>query len=111
MGEIAGLVLRKLTREGLLFGGVGGDQIFKSGAFHTKFISEVEGDKVGSYENCREILMEQLGAQDPTEQDCQIVRYVCEIVSRRAAQLVSAGVACLLNKIGEKKAVVAGTYF
>lgn len=64
--------------------------------------------KVGDWTNCRQILIEELGVPEPVkEQDCLIVRHVCEIVSRRAAQLVSAGVACLLNRIGEKRAVVA----
>jgi len=108
MGEIAGLVLRKLTRKGLLFRGIGADEIFKRGAFKTKYISEVEGDKAGDWTNCRQILLEELGVPEPvSEQDCLIVRHVCEVVSRRAAQLVSAGIACLLNRIGEKKATVA----
>lgn len=108
MGEIAGLVLKKLARDGLLFGGGSADEIFKIGAFHTKYISEIEGDKVGDFTSCRQILIEELGVPEPvSDQDCQIVRHVCEVVSRRAAQLVSAGVACLLNRIGEKKAVVA----
>jgi hexokinase len=107
MGEVAGLVLRRLTKDGLLFKGEGADEIFARGAFHTKYISEIEGDKVGELTNCRSILSELGVFSDPTDQDCLIVRYVCEVVSRRAAQLVSAGVACLLNRIGDPKAVVA----
>ncbi|XP_021956694.1 hexokinase type 2 isoform X2 [Folsomia candida] len=100
MGDIAGLVLRKLTREGHIFRGNGADEIFKRGAFHTKYISEIEGDKVGDWTNCRQILLEELGIPEPvTDQDCIVVRHVCEVVSRRAAHLVSAGLACLLNKV------------
>lgn len=34
-----------------------------------------------------------------TDQDCENVRYVCSVVSRRAAHLASAGIATLLNKM------------
>lgn len=34
------------------------------------------------------------------------VRHVCECVSRRAAHLVSAGIACLLNKMNEPRVTV-----
>jgi len=34
-----------------------------------------------------------------SDQDCQNIRYVCEVVSKRAAQLAGAGVACLLKKV------------
>ena len=41
-----------------------------------------------------------------SDQDCENVRYVCSVVSRRAAHLVSAGIAALLNKIGENNVTV-----
>lgn len=106
MGELAGLALRKLCREGLLFKGKGSDRFFERGTFHTKYISEIEGEKPGEISNCQSIL-DELQVTGYTDEDCKHVRYVCELVSRRAAALVSAGVACLLNRIKEKRAVVA----
>ncbi|GFR77001.1 phosphotransferase [Elysia marginata] len=41
-----------------------------------------------------------------SEQDCRLVRHVCSLVSKRAAYLASAGIACLLNKMGRKEATV-----
>lgn len=41
-----------------------------------------------------------------SDQDCENVRYVCSVVSRRAAHLVSAGIATLLNKISEDNVTV-----
>lgn len=106
MGELAGLALRSLCRQGLLFNGKGSDRFFERGNFHTKYISEIEGEKPDEIANCQSIL-DELEIQGYTDEDCKNVRYVCEIVSRRAAALVSAGVACLLNRIQEKRAVVA----
>lgn len=62
-------------------------------------------DKRGSYVNCRQVL-DELGLSHATDQDCGNVRYVCECVSRRAAHLVSAGVATLINKMGQENVTV-----
>ena len=42
MGEVARLVLAHLTREGLLFDGMGPEMLFEPGQFFTKYISEIE---------------------------------------------------------------------
>ncbi|CAG7819509.1 unnamed protein product [Allacma fusca] len=106
MGEIARLILERLTKDGHLFNGQGSDNLYKRGNFFTKYISEIESDKPGEYQNCRQVL-EELCLNYITDQDCKDVRYVCEVVSKRAAQMAAAGVACLLNKMGEKSVVVA----
>lgn len=51
-------------------------------------------------------VLEELGLDHATDQDCMNVRYVCECVSRRAAHLVSAGIATLINKMDEKSVTV-----
>jgi len=62
-------------------------------------------DPKGKYTNCREVLAE-LGVRNVSDQDCENVRYVCSVVSRRAAHLVSAGIATLLNKMGENNVTI-----
>lgn len=106
MGELAGLALRRLCKEGLLFNGKGSDRFFERSSFPTKYISEIEGEKPGEISNCQSIL-DELGIEGYTDEDCKNVRFVCELVSVRAAALVSAGVACLLNRMKEPHAVVA----
>jgi len=106
MGEVARLVLAHLTREGLLFDGMGPEMLFEPGQFFTKYISEIESDKRGEYTCCRQVL-EELGQEDPTDEDCANVRFVCEVISRRAAHISAAGVATLLNKMGKEHVTVA----
>ncbi|KAK4290032.1 hypothetical protein Pmani_037051 [Petrolisthes manimaculis] len=106
MGEIARQVLVHLVSQGLLFGGYTSDILLEKGSFFTKYISEIESDKVGDYNNCRNIL-EELGFNDATDADCANVRHVCTSVSRRAAYLAAAGVAVLLNRINEESVTVA----
>ncbi|XP_008207047.1 hexokinase type 2 isoform X3 [Nasonia vitripennis] len=105
MGELARLVLEKLTNNGLLFNGKCSCDLRKRGKFFTKYVSEIESDPKGKYANCREILAE-LGIRNATDQDCENVRYVCSVVSRRAAHLASAGIATLLVKMGENNVTV-----
>ncbi|XP_053598559.1 hexokinase type 2 isoform X1 [Microplitis demolitor] len=105
MGELARLVLEKLVDAGLLFNGKCPPDLKKRGKFFTKYVSEIEADPKGKYTNCREVLAE-LGIVNAADQDCENVRYVCSVVSRRAAHLASAGIACLLNKIGENNVTV-----
>ncbi|GAB0097200.1 Hexokinase type 2 [Sergentomyia squamirostris] len=100
LGELARLVIQKFTKSGHLFKGKGSDLLYKRGQFFTKFVSEIESDKPGVYTNCREVL-DELGLGHATDEDCANVRYICECVSRRAAHLVSAGIATLINKMGE----------
>lgn len=65
MGELTRLVLEKLTKEGLLFGGKGSDALFTRGSFYTKYVSEIESDRPGTYSSCIEIL-EELGEDHNT---------------------------------------------
>lgn len=106
MGEIVRLALQKFTKQGLLFNGQGSDQLFTKGSFLTKYVSEIESEPKGKHTICLSVL-DTLGLRHATEQDCINVRYVCECVSRRGAHLVSAGAACLINKMDFKNVTVA----
>ncbi|XP_004932651.2 hexokinase type 2 isoform X3 [Bombyx mori] len=105
LGELVRLALVKFTRMGLLFGGQGSDLLFEGGSFYTKYVSEIESDKPGDFTSCMEVL-EELGLSHASDADMAAVRYVCECVSRRAAHLVSAGIATLLNKMNEPRVTV-----
>lgn len=106
MGEIARLAIEKLTKEALIFGGKGSEELFTRGRFYTKYVSEIEAQPENSVTKTQEIL-EELGICNATEQDCINVRYICQCVSKRAADLVSAGIATLLNKMNEPQVTVA----
>lgn len=110
LGELARLAILRFTNSGLLFGGQGSELLGKRGQFFTKFVSEIESDKPGTYNCCRDVL-EELGLGHATDQDCANVRYICECVSSRAAHLVSSGIAALINKMNEPSVTVSFSYF
>ena len=106
MGELVRLALVKFTKAGLLFGGQGSDLLFKRFQFFTKYVSEIESDKPGTFSNCQDVL-EEIGIQNASDEDCANVRYICECVSSRAAYLSSAGIAGLINKMNDPSVTVS----
>lgn len=47
-----------------------------------------------------------MGLGHGTDEDCANVRYVCACVSRRAAHIVSAGIACLIDRMALSRITV-----
>lgn len=106
MGEIVRLALEKLRKSGLLFKGEGSYHMATRGRFYTKYVSEIEADdEASNYKSTKQIFQE-LDIDNVSDQDCKLVRYVCSLVSRRAAFLSSAGVACILNKMKRSEVIV-----
>lgn len=100
MGELVRLAIVKMVKAGVLFKGQDSDVLMTRGQFFTKYVSEIEADEPGVFTNCR-LVLEELGLTSATDDDCANVRYICECVSKRAAHLVSCGVATLINKMNE----------
>ncbi|XP_025898660.1 glucokinase [Nothoprocta perdicaria] len=100
MGEIVRLVLLKLVDENLLFNGEASEKLKTCGTFETRFVSQIESDS-GDRKQIYNILtaFELL----PSGTDCDIVRMVCESVSTRAAQMCSAGLAGVINRMRESR--------
>jgi len=106
MGEIVRQVLVDMVWEELIFVDQNTDSLFEAGAFKTKFVSKVEADPVGDYRKCRKVMTE-LGMPDVSDDDCSAVRYICELVSRRAGFMAAAGITALLKKMDYHDVVVA----
>lgn len=105
MGELIRLILVDFTEIGLIFGGQGSDLLNTRNRFHTKYVSKIESDSQYSFNHCRTVLNE-MGLSHATKQDCANVRYICECISHRAAHLVSAGIATLINRMNESHVTV-----
>ncbi|XP_006889059.1 PREDICTED: putative hexokinase HKDC1 [Elephantulus edwardii] len=100
MGELVRLVLLKMTRAGLLFGGKKSSALLTKDKIETRHVAAMEKYKVG-LANTREILTD-LGLE-PTEADCIAVQHVCTIVSFRSANLCAAALAAILTRLRENK--------
>uniref|UniRef100_A0A8B9LSY0 Hexokinase-2 n=1 Tax=Astyanax mexicanus TaxID=7994 RepID=A0A8B9LSY0_ASTMX len=100
LGEIVRQILIDLTKRGLLFRGRITEPLKTRGIFETKFLSQIESDRLALLQ-VRSIL-QHLGL-DSTCDDSIIVKEVCGAVSRRAAQLCGAGMAAIVDKIRENR--------
>ncbi|NXY30759.1 HXK1 protein, partial [Pomatorhinus ruficollis] len=102
LGEIVRQILIDLTKQGLLFRGQISESLRKRGIFETKFLSQIESDRLALLQVRR--VLQQLGL-DSTCDDSVIVKEVCGVVSTRAARLCGAGLAAVLEKKRENRGV------
>ncbi|XP_072725816.1 hexokinase HKDC1-like isoform X2 [Ciconia boyciana] len=102
LGEIVRQILIDLTKQGLLFRGQISESLRKRGIFETKFLSQIESDRLALLQVRR--ILQQLGL-DSTCEDSIIVKEVCGAVSKRAAQLCGAGLAAIAEKKRENRGV------
>ncbi|KAM6931419.1 hexokinase-2 [Xenentodon cancila] len=101
LGEIVRNVLLDLTSKGLLFRGKVSERLKTRGIFETKFLSQIESDRL-AMRQVRSIL-QHLGLTGSTCDDSVLVKEVCSIVARRAAQLCGAGLAAVVDKIRQNR--------
>ncbi|TRY67567.1 hypothetical protein TCAL_02308 [Tigriopus californicus] len=106
MGELTRQVLVDMIWEGLIFQEKDTDKLFEWGQFLTKYVSEIESDMVGDFTRAKKVL-DELGIKDPSDEDMSAMRYICELVSRRAGFMASAGITALLKKMDYHDVVVA----
>uniref|UniRef100_A0A8D2ZSG4 Hexokinase-2 n=1 Tax=Scophthalmus maximus TaxID=52904 RepID=A0A8D2ZSG4_SCOMX len=100
LGEIVRNILIDMTRRGFLFRGQISETLKTRGIFETKFLSQIESDRLALLQ-VRAIL-QHLGL-DSTCDDSIIVKEVCGAVSHRAAQICGAGMAAVADKIRENR--------
>lgn len=106
MGELVRLIMVKFVNENLLFRGQGSELLSTRDTFKTEHVCEIESDKPGEFDKCRDILEANFEIEWASDQDCDSVRFICEKVSKRSAHLVSACIATLINKMDEKSVTV-----
>ncbi|NP_001428074.1 hexokinase-1 isoform j [Homo sapiens] len=100
LGEIVRNILIDFTKKGFLFRGQISETLKTRGIFETKFLSQIESDRLALLQ-VRAIL-QQLGLNSTCD-DSILVKTVCGVVSRRAAQLCGAGMAAVVDKIRENR--------
>ncbi|KAG7222090.1 hypothetical protein INR49_016660 [Caranx melampygus] len=101
LGEIVRNVLMDFTAKGLLFRGRMSERLKTHGIFETKFLSQIEKDRL-AMRQIRSIL-QHLGLTSSTCDDSVLVKEVCSVVARRAAQLCGAGLAAVVDKIRQNR--------
>ncbi|XP_004520566.1 hexokinase type 2 [Ceratitis capitata] len=112
LGELVRLVLADAITQNLIFSRTSDKQCLINTlrenvcCFEARFISEIENDNFPDFQQTRTILKELFAMEKASVEDCQKLRYICECISRRAANLVAVGISSLINRIAEPHVVV-----
>ncbi|CAJ0961330.1 unnamed protein product [Ranitomeya imitator] len=100
MGELVRLILLKMAKKGLLFGGKVSTALRTKGKIETSHVAAMEKYNEG-LANTRQILLD-LGLEI-SEDDCIAVQHVATIVSFRSANLCAAALAAILTRLRKNK--------
>ena len=65
--------------------------LFTKGSFYTKYLNEIESDSNITFAKTKRILKELAGIENPSDDDCTVVKCICSEVTKRAAKLTAAG--------------------
>ncbi|KAF5401166.1 Phosphotransferase [Paragonimus heterotremus] len=106
LGELVRQILIYLVEQKLLFRGEMPDKLRIKDSVLTKYLTEVERDPPHLHYNTHYMLTEDLAVPVVEPLDDKIVRYVCEMVSKRAAYLIGTGIACLLRRMNRPEVTV-----
>uniref|UniRef100_A0A0V0J1R5 Phosphotransferase n=2 Tax=Schistocephalus solidus TaxID=70667 RepID=A0A0V0J1R5_SCHSO len=106
LGEIARLILLKLAEEGHLFDGIVPPLLREKNGIPANILSDVERDPPHLFYSTEYVLRDAFQLSQFRSEHLKIVRYVCTSVSNRAASLVGAGLACIVNRMNRPKTTI-----
>lgn len=105
MGELVRLVIVELANNCWLFNGKLSEKLRTRNEFLTKFVSEIESQSSTTH-SATKLILNELGIRNPSTEDCEIIRYICESVSKRSARLVAAALASLILRIDDENITI-----
>ncbi|KAH8278787.1 hypothetical protein KR018_009480 [Drosophila ironensis] len=98
IAELVRMVVFKLMNKGLLFEGERRDYMGIQWKLDMVSLIEIESDPPGIYTKAQEV-MDKFRIRHCKVRDLAALRCICQAVVSRAAMIVSAGVACILNRM------------
>jgi len=112
LGEIVRLMILDLIDKELIFveemkKNAYRHPLFTKGSFYTKFLNDIELDSDVKFTRTKRILKELAGIDNPSLQDCAVVKYICSTVTKRAAKLTAAGLAVILKRMNKPDVTIA----
>ncbi|CAB0014707.1 unnamed protein product [Nesidiocoris tenuis] len=98
LGELVRIVLLHLANNRLLFNGILSKKIQVKDSFLSSYVSRIEKDTVDTQSHETESILQQFDLTY-NDDDVNVLKYVCELISLRASLLVSACCARLLKQM------------
>ncbi|KAF9907065.1 glucokinase [Linnemannia zychae] len=98
LGEITRNILVHLIDQRLLFDGTSSTKLNSHWSFETKYMSQIENDTSATLIPIAQILEQDLGIYLNTQVDREIVKFVCQLVGKRAARLSAMATAAVIRQ-------------
>ncbi|KAF9087579.1 glucokinase [Mortierella sp. GBA35] len=98
LGEITRNILLHLIDQRLLFDGASSAKLNQHWSFETKYMSQIEKDTSATLIPIAQILEQELGIYLNTQVDREIVKFVCQLVGKRAARLSAMATAAVIRQ-------------
>ncbi|KAI9580900.1 hexokinase type 2-like [Glossina fuscipes] len=105
LGEVARLTMLECIKAGGMMQGELSEEVRTPMIFDIEDMSQIEGDGPDNYALTRTIF-EKMGYSEPTNDDCENLRYICTVVSTRSANLIASCLACLIDRIGDPYLII-----
>ncbi len=111
LGEVVRLIILDLIEDELIFGEEMKmvryrHALFTKGSFYAKYLHEIESDNE-KYTNTKRIMRELAGIVNASNDDYAVIKYVCQLVTCRAAKLSAAALAVLLKRMNKDNVTIA----
>ncbi|KAI8332174.1 hexokinase-domain-containing protein [Choanephora cucurbitarum] len=98
LGEIVRLIFVDFLDRRLLFDGQYSKELNTPYFFETAYMSAIETDNSHELEETKHIIENILNLKSSTLTDRKMVKRICELVGRRAARLIAAGMSSIIRK-------------
>jgi hexokinase len=102
LGELVRNILIYLVDRDILFGGESSETLNTAHSFDTSYMYVCEADDSDTLEDTRIVLEDMLDLSKTTVGDREVVKKVCELVGTRAAVLVGASIAAIVQHMNAK---------
>lgn len=106
LGELTRLLLIDCIESGAMLNGIVSEALNQPDSFSTKNLSEIEKDADNDDYLITKSIFNNIGYPNPTDGDCENLRYICSVLMGRSAQLVGAALACLIDRVGDPFIVI-----
>lgn len=98
LGEIVRLILVDFTDRRLLFDAQYSTELNKAYNFESTYMSAIERDETADLEDTKHLLENVMNLSSTSLTDRRLVKRICELVGRRAARLIAAGMSAIISK-------------
>jgi hexokinase len=80
--------------------------LFTKGSFYAKYLNEIQSDN-DDYSNTKRIMQEVAGVVNGNNDDYAVIKYICQLITSRAAKLSAAALTVLLHRMNKKNVSIA----